>query len=194
VGLTYDSPTWYTIREETTQALSTLRDGFSVSDVFDPQIINILPNYNLRTPGKIAASLALVINKQGLISFDYSRKDFGNTRLSPSSDFADQNNVINDNLTVASTYRIGGEYRYNNWSYRGGYRLEESPYEDTDFFGDLNGYSLGLGYDFGGTKLDIAYDNFNRDVNNQLFNVGLTDTARVDSDNSRITLTLSFNL
>jgi len=194
VGFTYGSPTWYTIREETTQALSTLRDGFSVSDVFDPQIINILPNYNLRTPGKIAASLALVINKQGLISFDYSRKDFGNTRLSPSSDFADQNNVINDNLTVASTYRIGGEYRYNNWSYRGGYRLEESPYEDTDFFGDLNGYSLGLGYDFGGTKLDIAYDNFNRDVNNQLFNVGLTDTARVDSDNSRITLTLSFNL
>ncbi|AXT19283.1 transporter [Flavobacteriaceae bacterium AU392] len=204
VGFTYDSPIWYTIDEESTQALSVLSDGFASPDIFAPQIINVFPDYRLRTPGKITASAALVINKSGLISFDYSRKDFGNIRFNPSSDsnLAIQNNLINQNLTSASTYRIGGEYRFNNWSYRGGYRFEESPYSDTDFYGNLTGFSLGLGYDFGGTKIDFAYQNSNREINSRLFNGsvnnndanGFTDTTRIDADNSSLTLTLTMSL
>jgi len=198
IGLAYDSPTWLTISEETTQYLETVRDdnGSNITEILDPRIINVFPNYKLQTPGKITGSIALVIDKQAIISFDYSRKDFGNTKFSPENDalFAFQNNLIENNLTAANTYKVGGEYRHKNTSFRAGYKLEESPYEDTDFYGDLKGFSLGLGYSFGSTKVDLAYENSDRTVNSQLYNVGLTDAVRIDTNRSNFTLSLSFNL
>jgi long-subunit fatty acid transport protein len=198
IGFTYNSPTWYRITEETSQYLSTIRDdaGSNVTQIINPNIINIFPDYNLQTPGQLTGSLAYVFGEQGLISFDYSRKDFGNVKFKPTSDiyFATQNNIISDNLKVASTYRIGGEYRYKEFSFRGGYRLEESPYENEYFYGDLNGYSLGLGYNFGNIKLDLAFDQSDRTINNQLYSVGLTDTAAIDAKNTNVTLTLGFSL
>ncbi|MCK7591356.1 outer membrane protein transport protein [Subsaxibacter sp. CAU 1640] len=195
LGLAYDSPIWYTISEETSQYLSTIRDGADTV-VINPNIVNVFPDYKLQTPGKITGSLAYVFGEQGLISFDYSRKDFGNMKFRPTSDiyFSSQNNIISDNLKVASTYRVGGEYRYKEFSFRGGYRLEESPYKNEDFYGNLNGFSLGLGYNFGNIKLDLAYDQSDRTVNNQLYSVGLVDAATIDTNNSNITLTLGFSL
>lgn len=198
LGLTYDSPTWYTITEETSQSLSTIRDdgGSNVTQVIIPNIVNVFPDYRLQTPGKLTGSLAYVFGEQGLISFDYSRKNYSNIKFKPTSDiyFASQNNDIGNKLKAASTYRIGGEYRFKAFSFRGGYRLEESPYKDDNFYGDLNGFSLGLGYSFGNIKLDLAFDQSDRTVKNQLYSVGLTDAATVDSKNSNVTLTLGFSL
>ena len=198
VGLTYDSPTWFNINEETTQYLATVRDdnGSAVTTVLDPLIVNIFPEYKLQTPAKVTGSLALIFNKNGLISFDYSRKDYGNTKFKPESDsfYTTQNNIINENLKVANSYRIGAELRHNQFSFRGGYKLEDSPYGDEGFYGDLTGYSLGLGYSFGNTKLDLAYENSERTINHQLYNIGLTDAAKIDTSNSDITLSLSFTL
>lgn len=197
IGLAYDSPTWYTISEETTQYVASLRDdGGPATAIVDPQIINIYPDYKFQTPAKVTGSIALVVNKQGLISFDYSRKDYGSTKFTPESDsyFASQNNNIANNLKAANTYRIGGEIRQDNFSFRGGYKLEESPYNDTSFYGDLKGFSLGIGYNFGASKLDLAYENSKRDINYQLYSVGLTDAARINKENSNFTLSLSMNL
>ena len=197
VGLTYDSPTWYTITEETSQYVASVRDdGGPTTAIVDPQVINIYPDYKLQTPAKITGSIALVFNQQGLISFDYSRKDYGSTKFKPESDsyFASQNTDISNSLKVANTYRIGGELRQDNFSFRGGYKLEQSPYNDTSFYGDLKGYSLGIGYNFGGTRLDLAYENSKRDINYQLYNVGLTNAARISRENSNFTLSLSMNL
>ncbi len=194
VGLTYDSPTWYNIEEETTQFIdSNLAD----SDIgFIADIVNVYPRYKLQTPAKITGSLAYVFNKQGLISFDYSIKDYSKTEFRPTSDafFADQNSIIANTLTSAATYRLGGEYKVKQFSFRGGYRFEESPYANGFTVGDLTGYSLGLGYSFGNTKLDITYDGWNRTNETPLYNVGLTDTAVIDRTNSNLTLSLSFNI
>ena len=195
IGLTYDSPTWYTITEETTQYLATLND-LNETTVLDPRIVNIFPDYKLQTPANITGSLALVFGKKGLISFDYSRKDYGNMKFKPESDanFAAQNNSINENLKVANTYKIGGELKHNQFSFRGGYKLSESPFDNDSFYGDLKGYSLGIGYNFGNTKLDLAYENSERTVNHQLYSVGLTDTTELNTKNSDLTLSLSFSL
>jgi len=197
VGLSYDSPTWYTIQEETTQYLETVRDdnGF-ILQTLDPQIINVFPEYKLQTPSKLTGSLALILDKKGLISFDYSRKDYGSTKFTPESDSYNsaQNTSISNNLKIANTYRIGGEIRHENFSFRGGYKLEESPYNDTSFYGDLTGYSFGIGYNFGNSKLDLAYENSKRTIKHQLYNVGLTSTTSIDAEKSNVTLTLSMNL
>jgi len=195
VGLTYDSPTWYTIDEETTQYIATAY-GSDSPVIINPQIVNIYPSYKLQTPGKFSGSLAYVFGDQGLISFDYSVKDYSNAKFKPTSDsfFAGQNSIISNDLTSASTYRFGAEYRVKQFSFRGGYRFEESPYKDGVTVGDLNGYSLGVGFNFGNAKLDITYDQAKRTNQNHLYNVGLTDATMVDVKNSNITLSLGFNI
>lgn len=195
VGATYDSPTWYTIEEETTQSIATYTSTDSPVRI-NPQVINIYPEYKLQTPSKITGSLAYVFGTQGLISFDYSRKNYSKTEFRPTSGafFADQNDIISNILTDASTYRIGGEYLIKQLSLRGGYRFEESPYANGVTVGDLNGFSVGLGYNFGNTKLDLTFDQASRTNETPLYNVGLIDTAIIDRTNSNVTFTLSFNI
>lgn len=198
-GFTYNSPTWMNISEETSQYIRTNRDdnGSNVSQVIDPLIINVYPTYRLQTPGKITGSLAYVFGKYGLISFDYSLKDYGNTKFKPTSDryFSVQNNIISNNLRAASTYRVGGELKLNRLSLRGGYRFEESPYQNNMIVGDLFGWSTGLGYNFGDiVKIDLAFDQSKRDSTPQLYNIGLTDSVNLDSTISNFTMTVVFNL
>ncbi|MGB5419680.1 UPF0164 family protein [Algibacter sp.] len=192
VGLTYDSPTWYTIEEETTQYINSNLADSDISFVSD--VINVYPSYKLQTPAKITGSLAYVFAKQGLLSFDYSKKDYSKTKFSPEADYKNLNTGISNVLTDASTYRFGAEYKHQQFSFRGGYRFEESPYLDGITVGDLTGFSLGLGYNFGNTKLDVTYDKWERTDDTPLYNVGLTDSAIVNRENSNITLSLSFNI
>jgi hypothetical protein len=203
VGLTYESPIWYTIEEETSQFLLTQSSIFNPDDTLNPDLeeivinpnsTNVFPSYRLRTPGQISASAAYVFGQRGLLSFDYSTRDYGAIELSPERDFSTLNSDIGDVLTRAATYRIGGEYKYERFSFRGGYRFEESPYENGETVGDLNGFSLGLGYNFGNTKLDLTFDQWQRTDETPFFNIGLVDTATIDRRNSNITLGLSFNI
>lgn len=195
-GFSYASPTWLTLREESTQYLSTVNDIDSQSYVVNPSVINIFPDYNLKTPGKITGSLAYIFGKSGLISFDYSRKNYANT----SFDFrnsqinSNMNNAINENFTVSNTYRIGTELRQKNFSFRGGYKLIESPYKNKDIYGDLSGVSVGLGYNFGNSRLDLSYLNTQRELSQSLFNQGDLGSTTIDSNISDITLSLSINL
>jgi hypothetical protein len=195
LGFSYDSPTWFRINEENSQAISTRLNSNDVITI-DPRIINVYEAYRLKSPGRITASAAYVFGSSGLISFDFSRKDYGNAEFRPISDafFRAQNDLIRSNLTVSNTFRVGGEYRIKQATLRGGYRFEGSPYSDTSFMSDLNAYSLGFGYNFGNFKLDLAYEHTTRQIGEQLFSVGLTDQAFVDATNNNIFMTLTFNL
>ena len=196
LGLSYDSPTWMRLREETTQYLFTVDDGANLNTEVDPRVITIFPDYNLRTPAKLTGSAAFVLGKTGLISIDYSRKDYSTTkfRSNISGEFSQQNSFISNTLKAANTFRIGGELRHKAFSYRAGYKMEQSPYEDTSVYGDLRGFSLGLGYSFGNAKLDLAYENSKRETDYRLFNAGNLNAARIDNTFSNISLSLSMSL
>ena len=198
VGLSYNSPTWYRISDESSQYLATTRieGGSSINQFVNPNVINIYEEYKLQTPGKVTGSLAYVFGKKGLLSFDYAVKDYSNAKFKPTSDvyFSSINSEINNTLDTSTSYRLGGEYRYKQLSFRGGYRFESSPYKDDNFYGDLNGYSLGLGYSFGAFNLDLAYSYAERDINYQLYNIGLTDSARIDTNYKDFILTLAFRI
>lgn len=192
VGLTYDSPIWYNIEEETTQFVNS---NLAPSDIgFIEDIINVYPQYKLQTPAKLTGSLAYVFGSQGLVSFDYSRKDYSQTQFGPENEFTAVNTDMSNLLTDASTYRFGAEYKLKQFSFRGGYRYEESPYIDALTVGDLTGYSLGLGYNFGNTKLDLTFDQSGRENVTPLYNLGLTDAASIDRTNTNVILSLSFNI
>jgi long-subunit fatty acid transport protein len=107
----------------------------------------ILDDYSLKTPGKYTGSLAYVFGKNGLISIDYSLKDYANAKFS-NNRYNAINNELNSTLNMVSELRIGAEYRIKSVSIRGGYRYEQSPYKNKKTISDLNGLTGGLGFSF----------------------------------------------
>ncbi|NER15307.1 aromatic hydrocarbon degradation protein [Leptobacterium flavescens] len=195
IGASYQSPTWYRFQDELSQRInSNLADN--EIDFINFSQINVFPTYRIQIPAKATGSIALVFGQEGLLSFDYGYQDFSNAELRPTSDpaFASENNFISSQLKAVSTYRVGGEYKIKQLSLRGGYRFEESPYENENTIGDLTAFSVGLGYNFGPTKIDLAFSQSQRDINQALFDTGLTTQANIDNTNSNVTLSVSFNL
>ncbi|UOY05442.1 outer membrane protein transport protein [Muricauda sp. SCSIO 64092] len=192
IGGSYQSPTWYRLRDDTAQRINSNLADDDINFI-DFNIVNLFEDYRIQTPGKVTGSAAIVFGKDGLLSFDYGYQDFSQAELRPNSDpvFADQNQLIASQLGVVNSYRFGGEYRIERLSLRGGYRIEESPYEDSDVIGDLEGFSAGIGYDFGGSRLDLAYARTEQDVNELFFDSGATNNALVNRTNSNIILSFT---
>ncbi|WP_340075050.1 OmpP1/FadL family transporter [Leptobacterium sp. I13] len=195
IGATYQSPTWYRFTDQLSQRInSNLAD--SEIGFIDFSIVNIFPDYKIQVPAKLTGSLALIFGEEGFINFDYSYQNMENAELRPNSDpdFANENAFISSQLKAVSSFKIGGEYKIDDWHVRGGYRFEESPYENSNTIGDLSGFSLGVGYTFGPTVFDVGFSQTQRDINTPLFETGLTNAANIDATNTNLTFSLSFNL
>jgi hypothetical protein len=202
LGFSLQTPTWYDMYEETTQFLETRRveNGQSIVEKINPRVINIFENYRLCTPGELTASAAYIFGSNGLISFDYTYKDYGAIRydsfgsLTDDTYFNSVNNDIKDSFGGVNSLRLGGEYRIHNYSLRAGFRYEDSPSQNKQNIGDLGGFSLGMGYNMGNYNLNISYVRTEQDRRQQLYSEGLTDTASIETVTTNIALTLGLVL
>lgn len=198
LGLTYDTPTWFRISEETSQHIETRRveNGNTINQIVSPNVVNIYDDYRLKAPGKITTSAAYIFEGYGLISVDYSYRNFSNMEFRPVNDayFSAENARIEDMLKAVSSVRIGGEYRLYQLNFRAGFRYEQSPYDDTSLMSDLTGFSFGIGYSFGNTRLDVAYINTRQERNHQLLGGAFTNAANINAVNNNIVFTLSSSL
>jgi hypothetical protein len=212
VGLAYESPTWYRLSDELSQNLTSSGTNFidysdptlnsfpiisgSSSANSDSNVINYYDPYKLQTPGKFTGSFAYIFGKTGLISLDYTIKDYSNTKFQPKNDefFSVQNAEMSNIFTTTSEVRIGAEYKIKALSLRGGYRFEQSPYKNKTTIGDLYSISGGLGYNFGVFKLDFAYTYAERDSQQPFFNQGFTDSAKINTQNNNVSMTFAFEL
>ena len=194
LGGSYQSPTWYRLEDNTSQRIN--------SDLADDEInfinfnvVNLFESYTVKTPGKLTGSLAVIFAKDGLLSFDYGYQDFSQSELRPTNDpsFQTVNSQIASDLGTVSTFRVGGEYRIQQVSLRAGYRFEQSPYANGNTIGDLNAISGGIGYNFGGSKLDFSLSRSQQDVSERLFNAGITTPAMIDRGIMNATLSYTIN-
>jgi len=110
LGVAYQSPTWYELSEESVVQEDQLffngqldpSNGSATRSVFD---------YRLTTPSRLTGSFAYLFGKEGLISFDYTYKNFKNIQLRPENEFIDENqNFVND-LKATSQFKVGAEWR-----------------------------------------------------------------------------------
>lgn len=198
-GLAHESSTWYRLTDELSQSVVAISRNSTETlpaDVVNPNVINVYQPYKLQTPSKTTVSLAYVFGKKGLISVDYAMRNFSSTAFKPKNDafFMGLNNAMSNTLDNTGEVRVGGEYKIKALSLRAGYRYEQSPYKNTAIMGDLTGYSAGLGYNFGSTKLDLSYANATRNTQQGFFNQGFTDGAKIANINNNVSLTLLFEL
>ena len=194
LGASYHSPVWYDLEDDLSQRInSNLADD--EIDFINFNIINVFQGYTVKTPSKFTGSAAVVFGAQGLISFDYSYQNMSNAELRPTSDpsFSVVNSQISSELGGVSTFKVGGEYRVKMVSLRGGYRYEQSPYANGITIGDLNGFSAGIGLNFGGSRLDFTYSRSEQDINQQLFDTGLTTAALINQVKNNYILSYAIN-
>ncbi len=184
MGASYQSPTWYDLSDDFSQRVNSDSPVRNPDITFiDFNIVNIFPDYNVKSPSKFNGSMALVFGPNGLLSFDYSYQDMSKAELRPTSDasFATVNSEIASELRSVSTFKVGGEYRIKQLSLRGGYRYEQSPYGNNITVSDLNGFSAGIGYNFGGSRFDFTYSRSERDGNVQIADVGITTPVSLNA-------------
>lgn len=212
-GLAYQTPTWFTeIIEETN---ITSNQGLRLGDLNflgDTEIVvsedpnNIYANtadnyfptqsliYGLKTPSKLTASAAFIFGKNGLLSLDYSNKNYTRTKLSQ-EDFSKENAFFQNDLRNTHNLNIGTEWRLDRFSIRGGYQFEQNPLKNASDIENITGYSLGGGYNFGGTKLDISYSDSSRNNSYDFYaQYNNINAANLTANNKIITATLTLNL
>ena len=196
-GLSYKSPTWFTLNDEVNQKLfsKNFTANYNPNNASaTPNVIMVYSPYQLRTPHEITGSLAYIFGKKALLSIDYILKDYSNCAYQPKDEFSVANTSIKSSLRNTAELRVGTEYRIKEWSLRAGYRNEQSPYKNKYTIGGLQAYSTGFGYNFGGTRIDLAYDLSQRYSQRSFFTNGFTDGAAVKTSTSSFTTTLTFEL
>ncbi|MDP5230791.1 MAG: outer membrane protein transport protein [Cellulophaga sp.] len=193
VGASYQSPTWNRLNDEFSQRINSNLADIDINFI-DFDEINLYERYTIKTPEKLTGSLALVFAKTGLLSVDYSYQDMSKAELRPVSDpnFASENEFIRNQLQAVSSIRLGGEYKIERFSLRGGYRYEQSPYAN-NVIGDLKGVSGGVGYDFGPSRLDFALNSNNQDIRTNTLSTGPSPTLDIATRNTNATLTYTIN-
>ena len=215
-GLAYHSPVWYDVSEEFYAARFN-EAGDQVTNY------NLYGNeYKLSRGGRVVGSLGFVLDKNFSFGVDYTLHNNANTEFKPTSRYNSDNNFIDQYVKNSSEIRVGGEYRQNKFKARLGYNFVQSPYEDITlnvanannvlntttlnkpFIGDINRFSAGLGYDFGGFYIDAAYQYQTQKaqylignstyVDNDLYHVDLNDYYAPEAklNNSLFLLTLGW--
>ncbi len=207
-GVAYESPTWYTeIIDDTNLHPDELYPQHYMGD-FDYSVNNGLPSSSsediygnlissLRTNSRVTLSGAYIFGKRGLISIDYTYRNYPGIRYGENNiDFVNVNRFFNSDYRASHSLSIGTEWRFDRLSVRGGYLYEKNPNLLAQLGGNTNkdnlrGISTGLGYNFGNTKIDLSY----RRLDNQDYQsvYGLGDVI-LNNNTSRITGTITFTL
>ncbi len=192
LGIAYHSPVWYSLSEEFIgKDLSIQVDKITaLREKLDPKNYE----YKLKSPSKVVGSVAYVFGKRGLISIDYSHKNYSNINYQ-SVEFTEENKAFTANLKSAGEFRLGTEWIIKRFYIRGGYHYSGNPYKEANGTDALQGFSLGTGYAFKGGRIDIAYQGYSQTTPYDFYpEYNDLKNAELSQKKNLITATLALNL
>ncbi len=155
-GGAFHTPTWFTNINDSWS--TTMQSQFDNGDRYSQSSPTGNYEYDLTTPLRAQGSVGFIIGNVGLVSAEYEFTDYSMARLSASDyDFNEENDAVKNSYVIAHHMRIGTEWRYNIFSFRGGFQYETSPYKSGINDGQRFGFSLGTGLRLDWFFFDIAY-------------------------------------
>tara|TARA_B100001250_G_scaffold390618_1_gene390758 strand:- start:2216 stop:3667 length:1452 start_codon:yes stop_codon:yes gene_type:complete len=157
IGLAHHSKTYLDLEETYKTNMHTY---FNNNENFSANSPTNYFEYELITPAKSIGSIAFVIAKKGLITFDYETINYGNSNLySHIYNFNQENNNISNYYTRTNNKKIGLEWKIKNISFRGGYATFGSPFQDNLNDGSKKYFSGGIGFQKKAYFIDLAIIN-----------------------------------
>ncbi len=182
VGLSFQSPTWYSFKDTYTADLTTDTEGYegvkrqSSVDLNEGYAGEF--NYRYRTPMRLAVGASYffgaqgdVKSQKGFISADLEYVNYKQATMSAQSGnnndrqyFQDLNNTIDKVFRSGVNAKIGGELKFETVMVRAGFAYYSNPYTDRFFYanpGDNVNASRtnitgGLGWRNKGVFIDLA--------------------------------------
>jgi len=198
LGLVINSPIYYTINESLSQFLVTDLDSNPNNDelILDPETEIFFPEHKLNSAGSVKGSFAYIINTKGLLSFDFTRKNYSGIRYRPGgNNYLDTslNNEIRNRLRSNNIIQVGGEIRLNpQISLRAGYLAESSS---SNFYDNsITNLSFGIGYSFDYGIIDLSYQNTDYNNLRPIFNEGLIDPIGFSTTRNNYVITYRLKL
>ena len=199
IGLSVASPTFYSMSENYSSYIDAsliFNTNPLITNINTPVKIEGNYDYHIVTPIKTNASLALVLMKSVILSFDYEYMDYSKTRLRSGGDdydFANENDNIQNIYGATGNLKAGIEYRMGPISLRGGYAYYGSPYK-TGSINENNDNSIfsgGLGINSNSFFFDLAYSHMTNSDTYVLYQYPTT-IANVNNVNSKLLATIGF--
>ncbi len=188
IGLSFESPTWYTVSDNYSEDFKNSLDNINATDVYSFE-------YQLRTPTKLNGGLSYFFGNKGFISADIGFVDYSAIKFTSanSTTSSNTNSDIKQRYKNAINYSVGGEYRIQpDLLLRVGYQLAGNPYKNLnnkDF--EIQSYSGGLGYRFGAYYLDMSLVNSNQNLYYSNYNLSSANEpiSTVNTRNNSVSLT-----
>ncbi len=149
-------------------------------------------DYRITTPFRAMGSLGFIIDKYALLNIDYEYVDYTYAQLNSSPNvFADVNKTIRSKYTSTGNLRVGGEVRFDPFSFRAGYALYGSPFaKDENKNASRSSYTAGIGFREDNYFIDLAYV-FTRYIEyNYLYDPALVSSVKNNYQNSSFMLTM----
>ena len=147
-----------------TPSVSNITDTWETETFSDfGRVYSYRPNtysftYQLTTPARYNISAAFIFGNYGMVSADYEFVNYRHISLySIDFNYSNLNHYIEDYYSPTSNIRLGTEWRYNNFCFRGGYAFYGSPFGFSNANGRTNMFSAGFGFTKGPVTWDFAY-------------------------------------
>ncbi len=149
VGLSIETPTWYSVSEDYDTGLYTEfdnGDAFEYGDDFEEDAGRGSFDYTVKTPWRMEAGIAFEAGNL-TISGDLEFVDWSQMELdSDTYAFSDENLAIRQAFESTTNVRIGAGYRFEKLQLRGGLAVNPDPRTNSDINRDRGTVGLGLSY------------------------------------------------
>lgn len=218
-GVSYTSPTYFNFSEEGDNIYVSEWNNYDVANftddngnrlILEDTVLGTLEtatdiffsNFNLRTPSRLNAGVALFFSKNGFITADIERLNYSKANVSSGDFFTGNDNETIENIYNAVTnFRLGAEYRYKVFRFRLGFAKDADPYknnfDDIDLDRSRKTISGGVGINMGKYFFDLAVVNTQYDQSfrsYRLFDNVNSPQAIINHNltNARLTFGLNF--
>ncbi len=166
IGASFHTPTYYWSMSDNwitnTTSYLQLYENDSTDDLVWSHNAYTSPDgnfdYHLSTPLRAIGSIAFVIGSHGFISGEYEYANYSTAKFSARDySYSEVNQDIKSVFKSTHNFRAGTEWRFSEFSLRGGYALYGSPYANNINDGKRQMYSGGVGYKTRSYAIDFAY-------------------------------------
>lgn len=188
------------------------RTGFGLNDVWDTRMASNFEqlgsyddavqgvfDYRVSTPSRTIVGAAFVIGREGLISADYERINYGQAELRRSNvsgstyDFGPENQVISNIYRATHNVRVGTEWRIMQvYRFRGGFSFQQNPYVPgaTSINTHLLTGSVGFGYRGKSLYAEFAYQHRNNAREFYIYDPALVNAAELRQNKGEAIVTV----